>query len=935
MEDEIIQEFLTESWDNLTQLDQEIVTLEKDPANRELLASIFRTIHTIKGTCGFLGLSGLGRIAHSTENVLGKMREGVLSVEPRTISSVLEGIDQIKTLLAGLEETGQEPVVVMDELVERLDELASSASVATSTDEVLSTLPVPTGAGGVTVSPTALLAAADAQLAAELPQSPQRVEIGDMQPLAIDTLPPQALPTSPTTPATPNQSAPGLTAAPVTQPPVTAPAAAPPQAQPQPQPQSKGADPAANTTGDDHEKKSVSDLSIRVNVDVLDQLMNLVGELVLTRNQLLQMVRGEDESRYAAPIAHLNRITTDLQEGVMKTRMQPIGNAWSKLPRLVRDLAKITGKSIELEMTGNETELDRTILDAIKDPLTHMVRNSADHGVEKPADRVAAGKSETGHIYLQAYHEGGHVIICVRDDGAGIRADKVLRKAVEQGLVSEADAKTLPESEILKLIFHPGFSTADTISSVSGRGVGMDVVKTAIERIGGTVELSSVHGRGTTVKIKIPLTLAIISALVVRSGPISFAIPQLGVVELVRVSIDERHKIERIHEHEVFRLRDRLLPLLHLHEILGLKPLEGDNRDLNIVVVQVGEEQFGLIVSEIFDTQEIVVKPVGSLLKDIKVYQGTTILGDGRVIMILDVAGIASQFGNQSTNRAQLDRLKNATTNDDDRQETTSLLVVGGSDGSRLAVPLALVARLEEIPAQSIERSGDRWLVQYRGELLPLVTLVGATFHPGDRDVQPVVVFSEGTKALGLMVDQIIDILEEPLSIRMAVKRPGVLGTSIIAGKATDILDTQFYLCQAIPDWFQTETVQHTPRVLVVDDSMFFRQLLKTAVESDGYRVVAVDGAQAALDLVDRGEKFDVILSDIEMPQMDGCQLAETLRQRADCPPLVAVTSLAGDHHQRRMVASGFAQILIKFNAAQLSQTLREICHVSAAGQSR
>ena len=400
-------------------------------------------------------------------------------------------------------------------------------------------------------------------------------------------------------------------------------------------------------------KKTVADLSIRVNVNVLDSLMNLVGELVLTRNQLLQLARGDEESKYAAPIGHLNRVTTDLQEGVMKTRMQPIGNAWSKLPRLVRDLSQVTGHSIELEMSGAETELDRTVLDAIKDPLTHMVRNSADHGIESPDERRAAGKPETGRVRLNAYHEGGHVIISIEDDGRGINTKRVLAKAVERGIVSEADAGKLSHNEILSLVFLPGFSTAEKISSVSGRGVGMDVVKTQVEHIGGTVDITSIEGQGTTLRIKIPLTLAIISALVVESAGESFAIPQLGVVELVRLAAEDRNRIEQINDKEVFRLRDRLLPLVHLDEAMGLEKADDESEhDINIVVVQVGDEQFGVIVSEVFDTEEIVVKPVGMLLKDISVYQGTTILGDGRVIMILDVAGIAAQFGGLSSGSA-------------------------------------------------------------------------------------------------------------------------------------------------------------------------------------------------------------------------------------------------------------------------------------------
>ncbi|MCA9096837.1 MAG: chemotaxis protein CheA, partial [Planctomycetaceae bacterium] len=500
MEDEILQEFLAESWENLARLDTEIVSLERTPDDKSLLASIFRTIHTIKGTCGFIGLTGLGSVAHSAENVLGQMRDGKLNVTPEAISLVLKAVDEIKEYLGGLEQTGQEPTRDNVALIEALDILAQSALQDDSEEPA-----VPEASTPVVAPP-------------ELPAAPPEPVAAFPEPTPTPTPPP-------------------------------APSAPPPAA--------KAPTPAPVNDPHDHEeearnsdKKSISDLSIRVNVDVLDRLMNLVGELVLTRNQLLQLVRGEDESKYATPITQLNRVTTDLQEGVMKTRMQPIGNAWSKLPRLVRDLCQTTSKQIELLMNGAETELDRTVLDAIKDPLTHMVRNSADHGLESPEKRRAAGKPEVGTIKLNAYHEGGHVIICIEDDGAGIPVEKIKAKAIQSNLVTEAAAAQLTDKEILSFIFQAGFSTAEKVTSVSGRGVGMDVVRTQIERIGGTIDLSTKVGQGTTIRIKIPLTLAIISALVVESGGFPFAIPQLGVVELVRLPAEDRHKIERINNNE-------------------------------------------------------------------------------------------------------------------------------------------------------------------------------------------------------------------------------------------------------------------------------------------------------------------------------------------------------------------------------------------------
>ncbi|MCA9014575.1 MAG: chemotaxis protein CheW, partial [Planctomycetaceae bacterium] len=811
--DDILQEFLAESWENLGQLDSEIVELEKDPQNAELIASIFRTIHTIKGTCGFLGLTNLGAVAHSAENVLGKMREGILDVSPGAISLVLEAIDQIKELLQGLEATGEEPKTDHSTLTSMLDELAEYA--ANAAKEASSQKPA----------------------AAVSPQEAPEVAVSSPEPESD-----------------------GAQSEPVA-----------PSPEPVAEVRSELAEPAVSAnvndeTGAKASKVSVADLSIRVNVNVVDSLMNLVGELVLTRNQLLQLARGDEESKYAAPITHLNRVTTDLQEGVMKTRMQPIGNAWNKLPRLVRDLSQVTHKHIELIMTGAETELDRTVLDAIKDPLTHMVRNSADHGIEAPEVRRANGKPESGTIHLNAYHEGGHVIIEIQNDGVGISRERVMKKAISQGLIKEADAANVADSHVFSMIFQAGFSTAEKVSSISGRGVGMDVVRTQIEKIGGTVDLSSKMGKGTMVRIKIPLTLAIVSALVLESGEQPFAIPQLGVVELVRLSAEDRKKIETIHDKKVFRLRDRLLPLVHLNEVLGLEenvPEDDDLHDTNIVVVQVGEDQFGLIVSRIFDTEEIVVKPVGRLLKNIGLYQGTTILGDGRVVMILDVGGIFNQCGGSSAHsQSMTDEATSGTS-----RNTISMLLFGVGEKETMAVPLSLVARLEEFPLESIELNGGRKVVQYRENLLPLLSVEGSGYGGGEQiDPQPVIVFSENNRSMGLMVNEIKDIIDEQLVIRMQSDRPGVLGTAIIGKNAIDVIDTQYYVTRSTPNWFAKVEDKKSFRVLVIDDSMFFRQLVSTALETEGYSVVTCDSCVTAVEMLERNSHFQAIVTDVDLP---------------------------------------------------------------------
>ncbi|HBL42328.1 chemotaxis protein CheW [Gimesia sp.] len=872
--DDILQEFLAESWENLGQLDSEIVELEKDPQNAELIASIFRTIHTIKGTCGFLGLTNLGAVAHSAENVLGKMRERMLEVSPGAISLVLEAIDRIKELLQGLEATGEEPKTDHSTLTLMLDELAN-----------LATAPVESTQQAASVTP-AEKSPAEPQLDQRPLNEQSQTEIAavpDGNPAAGEEFHPEVV--DPLVPAT-------------------------------------GTEEVASRSS----KVSVADLSIRVNVNVVDSLMNLVGELVLTRNQLLQLARGDEESKYAAPITHLNRVTTDLQEGVMKTRMQPIGNAWNKLPRLVRDLSQVTNKHIELVMTGAETELDRTVLDAIKDPLTHMVRNSADHGIEMPGVRKAAGKPEAGTIHLNAYHEGGHVIIEIQDDGAGISRERVLKKAISQGLIKEVDAPHVTDSHVFSMIFQAGFSTAEQVSSISGRGVGMDVVRTQIEKIGGTVDLASKMGKGTTVRIKIPLTLAIISALVLESGSQPFAIPQLGVVELVRLSAEDCKKIETIHNKKVFRLRDRLLPLVHLNEVLKLEetiPDEDDLQDTNIVVVQVGEDQFGLIVSRIFDTEEIVVKPVGRLLKNIGLYQGTTILGDGRVVMILDVGGIFNQCGGSS---AHSQSVAEETPSSTDR-DTISMLLFGVKENVTMAVPLSLVARLEEFPLDSIELNGDRKVVQYRENLLPLLSIEGAGYGGGEPvDPQPVIVFSENNRSMGLMVNEIKDIIDEQLVIRMQSDRPGVLGTAIIGKNAIDVIDTQYYVTRSTPNWFEKVEDKKSFRVLVVDDSMFFRQLVATALETEGFSVVTRDSCVAAVELLEKDSRFNAVITDLDLPMMDGFEFCEWLKEQEDTQELsvIALTSANSATDQAKAREAGFDEFLVKFNSHELISCLDE-----------
>ena len=894
--DDLLQEFLTETAESMDTLDVELVRLEQNPNDPELLSNIFRLVHTIKGTCGFLGLPRLESVAHAGENVLGKVRDGVLTVTPDAVSLVLESLDRIKELLTELEQTGSEPEGDDSDLIDRLNAFAEGGEVQS--------------------------APAPAAESAPEPESDEVAQDSDALQAAFDAAEYKG-PGSTTNPAGDRKR----NAAPDGGDGKTAEAAVP-------APVVSAAPAAADKAPAAAPGPSVAAQSIRVNVDLLENLMTMVSELVLTRNQLLQLLRAQQESEFAAPLQRLSHVTSELQEGVMKTRMQPIGNAWAKLPRIVRDLSVELEKKMDLQMIGAETELDRQVLELIKDPLTHMVRNSADHGLEPTADRVAAGKPDVGTITLNAFHEGGHIVIEISDDGAGLNSDRIKEKVVKNGLATEAELETLTEQQIHHFIFRPGFSTAAEVTSVSGRGVGMDVVRTNIERIGGTIELQSEAGKGTTFTIKIPLTLAIVSALIIACAGERFAVPQISVLELVLAGKDSGHTIERIQGTPVLRLRNRLLPLVSLREMLKIQ--EADDAPLDelgeeetfVIVTQVGQNCFGIIVDRVYDTEEIVVKPVSPVLRNISVFSGNTILGDGSVIMILDPNGIAGELGETVVNeQPEAETARQQISSDQDRE---ALLLFKGGDDAPKAVPLALVARLEEVDGESIEFSNGKPLVQYRGRLMPLVSVSQNIAISKDTGRQPMLVFADGERSMGLVVDDIIDIIEDRLSIELGSEKPGVFGSAIISGSATDIIDTGYFLQEAHGDWFGAkgalENGDGRHKVLLVDDSAFFRNLLTPMLSVAGYSVTAVDNARDALEMCESGHDFDIIISDIEMPDMTGFEFANAVRSggRWADKPIVALSGHSSPEDLERGRNAGFTDYVAKFDRDGLLQTLQD-----------
>jgi two-component system chemotaxis sensor kinase CheA len=752
---EIVQEFLVESYENLDQLDSDLIALEQDPESRELLSSIFRTIHTIKGTSGFLAFSQLESIAHVGENLLSKLRDGALSLNPPITSALLEMVDAIRTILASVETTGEEGNVDNSALVARLSELQTAEAdhdeygdefEEESDDEapLLGELLIEhTGVDPDDIT----VAVMEQQLGDDRRLGDILIERGHAT--EDDVVLARAVQMS-----------------------------------------TKG-------EGATDQRTSVADSSIRVDVALLDTLMRLVGELVLTRNQIVAQSTATD-SAMSSTSQRLSLLVSELQQGVMKTRMQPIDTVWGKLPRVVRDLGVSCGRSVRLVMEGRETELDKSILEAVKDPLTHLVRNAVDHGIEPPEVRAAAGKAEEGTIILRAYHEGGQVNIEIVDDGAGIDPQRVAAKAVERGVISREQASLMSPRELTNLIFLPGFSTAAKVTNVSGRGVGMDVVRTNIEKIGGMVDVVSEPCVGSTFRIKIPLTLAIIPALTVECQGEMFALPQVNVLELVCLDGEAaRTGIEMLSGAPVHRLRGRLLPLVRLDEALGVSRSRGAEPDgsVFIVVLQADGQQFGLVVDQVLNTQEIVVKPLGQQIKGVGVYAGATILGDGRVALILDVRAFARLVHavreTDTVEAAAARTLADHAIVTEDRLLVVGLGSAGQGDERRVAIPLEMVTRLEDIPTASVESVGDQLVVQYRDRVLPLVRLgcfLGGPVTPIG-DSLKVIVYDRDGRRIGLVVDSILDIAARSTEIRSDVVAHGLLGSAVIDGRVTELLD--------------------------------------------------------------------------------------------------------------------------------------------------
>ena len=949
--DEVIHEFLVEAQENMEAIYKNFSGLEKDPESQDLIAGTFRSIHSIKGASGFFNFSTLEGIAHFCEDILSKVRDGKFPLTPDRHSILVEGVDAVDKIISNLVESGVEGDADYVDLVMRLRDASQredgsvpkSKSPKSKSDENVSE-------NGTTTPETSEPAKTEnaEEESTEKAQEQHPEEERPPAPAAED-------PPGDTESVSEDIPAPASPAAET-----TVPVSATPPNDPKVESAPAANSPAAEAKGP--ATASMAESSIRVDVSLLDKLMNLVEELVLSRNQIVQFSNVMENNDLTNACQVFSLVTSELQEGIMKTRMQPVSTVLNKFPRIVRDMARACEKEINFKLEGEETELDKTIIEAIKDPLTHIIRNSVDHGIEKPADRLAAGKPESGKLLIRAFHEGGQVVIEIIDDGSGINSEKVKAKAIESGVVSLAQANEMPPHEINQLIFRPGFSTVEVVTNLSGRGVGMDVVKTNIEKIGGVVDLFSEMGKGTTLRIRIPLTLAIVPALIVSSAGDRFAIPQVNLLELVRME-DEgvASRIERVGEAQTYRLRGQLLPLIHLKKILSLDAekkeeengflkaeaheephVEADgqaglqnqsNTGLNILVLASGETQFGLIVEEVHDIEEVVVKALSKHVSSVSAYAGATILGDGKVVLILDASGLAEQahmtmevvegVEGTETDEAVADKLG---------QDSQSLLLFSVAPDEQFAVPLALVSRLEKFPRSGLGLAGGKEVIQYRGRILPLLRLENqlaiSSPLPTEDDLN-VVVFNFEEKEVGLIVTEILDVVDTSVEMdQKTFDRPAILGSGITNDRTTLFIDIFSVVERNFPTWFEK---RQTPlsigngsqggRILIVEDSPFFRTLTRSYLESAGYRVTeAGDGEEALAELEKDGGNFDLLVTDIEMPRMNGFELTERVRSsgRWEGMPIMALTALASDEDRERGKRAGVDDYRVKIDREEV-----------------
>ena len=880
-------EFFTECDEVLQRITSTLTKLESQDLPPEAIDSLYRDVHTIKGTSQLFGFQRIGLIAHAIEASLEPVRRNKVKLDRHFVDLVFKSLDLIDRILKNPKLDLENDPILQNELLNILPRLIEVSNKRFGAEFQLDHSLMPSEQ--ITASSVASLA--DAKREEE-----DRLK----KPVVVEN-----------------------TVAYV-----------------------EKTDAASKTkvekvaSGEDQQLEAST---IRVQVGLLDKLMNLVGEMVLARNQVLQFARTSENNEFLSLTQRLDLVTTELQDNVMRTRMQPIGAVFTKFHRVVRDLGRELGKNIELVIDGADTELDKSLLEAIKDPLTHIVRNSCDHGIELPEDRKKLGKHPTGILSLKAFHEGGHVIIEVRDNGRGVDPKRILTKALEKRIITSEKADLLTDAEIQQLIFTPGFSTVDQVSSVSGRGVGMDVVRTNIERVGGLIDLSSQKGVGTKLRLIIPLTLAIVPAMIIRNAKQFFAIPQVKLQELIRVDLEENTKtIEKLQGQFVFRLRGELLPLVDLNHLLSRGKDEKKRTVFNIVVLKTENHAYGLVVDEICDTADIVVKPLPQFLKKIEILSGATIMGDGGVALILDTQGVAQKSGAHHVGQSKELKSQMDAKSQTILQEKSEYLFFNLKRPGLFAIPLVLVHRLEEFPINDIEVSGTEKMVKYRGSLLPLIHLdqylglKSDSTTTGNEKISAIVV-NKHNRYFGLVVNEILDILNSESELSPLMKETkGVLGTLIFNDKKViTILDALGIVDDILGIPVGTKKLKKLARtkILFAEDTVFFARQVKRLLEDAGAEVDHAENGQIALDKLRRAEAntYSLVLSDIEMPIMNGYEFAKSIREEAKFKnlPLIALTTRFNQVDQKRGSESGFNKYLEKLKSDELLEAIHELLGVS------
>lgn len=888
-------EFWVECDEVMERISEGLHHLEKDQFNPGLIDSLYREVHTLKGTAQLFGIVKISQVAHTLESNLDLVRKNNQLLNAAVVEILYRGLELLERMIqfargASYEFTEAQLAYELNLLIElSLDHIGGSMS------SIKSSAPFAENIHAEKVQPAAELPLL--QVTQQVTQQASKVS-------------------APSVPAKPTESS-----------------------------QATGAAPS----GDDSAQGDSSS-TIRVPVGLLDKLMTLMGEMVLVRNQVLQFSNRSDDLGFLNLSQRLDVVTSELQSEMMKTRMQPLGNILNKFQRLVRDLSKELSKKIDLELSGTETELDKSLIEAVKDPLTHIIRNACDHGMELPAERLRAGKPETGHISVKSYHEGGQVIIEISDDGKGLHKDILLNRALEKGLITKEKAAAMTEREIFSIIFMPGFSTAAKVTNISGRGVGMDVVRQNIERIGGMVDLQSKQGEGTTIRLKIPLTLAIVPAMIIRSGEDRYAIPQVKLVELLRIdSTNSDNKIEMLQGQRVLRLRGDLLPLLNLAEFLAPEADQAQGREIpdvvNIVVLKAETQMFGLIVDEIQDTADIVVKPLNRFLKTLNIYSGATVLGDGSVALILDVMGISQRLQLTSENARDTSREKELSRQqrsiDSDMQE---FLLLRTHASARHAIPLDLVHRLEEFKTSEVEWSGETRVMQYRDSILPIISVneqLGYKASPdgAKKDSIAVIVTQRSGKYFGIEVNEILDVLKTAAVVDVGLsERHGHLGSMVAQDEVIVVVDVLAILekfvqkSQPVKTEIIKNSVQRAKesmKILYAEDNAFFRRHVTGLLEREGFKVSTVNNGAEALDVLANSadRSFDIVISDIEMPVMGGLEFVKKARQnqKMQALPFIALSTKGSRSDIEEGLKSGFNLYLEKLNPSELLATLDQM----------